>query len=140
MPPAPPGDSERNHSYVIEGAPPRYVYIHTLLPNSQFFTHDAYAKDCKYDNDFIPDLLTDHRPSTGWYIFCCEVMQIISILQMKATFWVNMTVKTRIKWREQDIWVLSLSTISRHFTVYYKGDLCVMESQWSDKGERTWRG
>ena len=64
-PPAPPGDTEQNQSTEIEGAPPGYVYIHTSLPNAQFFNHDAYAKDRKHNKDFIPDLLTDQRPSTS---------------------------------------------------------------------------
>jgi hypothetical protein len=41
MPPAPPGDSERNQSIEIEGAPPGYVYRHTPLPKAQFFNYDA---------------------------------------------------------------------------------------------------
>lgn len=46
-PPAPPGDSEATQSSQIEGVPPRYVYIHTSLSNSQCFDHDVYAMDCK---------------------------------------------------------------------------------------------
>jgi len=63
-PAVPPGDSERNHSTVIEGPPPGYVYIHTPLRNAQFFNHNAYAQYRKCDKDFIPDLLTDQRLST----------------------------------------------------------------------------
>jgi hypothetical protein len=63
--PSPPGDSDQHASTEIKGAPTEYVYIHTPLPNTQFFNHDAYAKDLKPDNDSIPDLLTDQGPSTG---------------------------------------------------------------------------
>ena len=65
MPPAPPGGNEGTPSSEIEGVPPGYVYIHTSLPNSQIFNLDAYAKDCKRNKDFIPDLLTDEATSTG---------------------------------------------------------------------------
>ena len=57
-PPAPPGDTDGNESYEIEGMPSRCVYTHSLLPNTQFFNHNAYAKDSKRDKDFIPHLLS----------------------------------------------------------------------------------
>jgi hypothetical protein len=58
MPPAPPGDAEGNERNEIEGMPSRCVYMHSLLPNTQFFNHNAFAKDRKRDKDFIPDLLS----------------------------------------------------------------------------------
>jgi len=57
-PPAAPGDTEGNESYVIEGMPSRCVYMHSPLPITQFFNHNAFAKDTKRDKDFIPDLLS----------------------------------------------------------------------------------
>jgi len=57
-PPAPPGDTDGNESYEIEVMTSKCVYLHSPLPNNQFFNHNAYAKDSKRDNDFIPDLLS----------------------------------------------------------------------------------
>jgi hypothetical protein len=73
-PPAPPGDSDRNESTELEDASPRNVYIHTPLPNAKFLDHDAYAKNRKHGKDCVPDLLTDHVPSNGWYTICCVLM------------------------------------------------------------------
>jgi len=56
-PPASQGDTEGNESYEIEGMPSRCVYMHSPHQNTQFFNHDAFAKDSKRDNPFIPDLL-----------------------------------------------------------------------------------
>ena len=58
MPPAPPGDSDGNESYEIEGMPSKCEYLHSPLPNTQIFNHNAYAKDSKRDNKFIPNLLS----------------------------------------------------------------------------------
>jgi len=44
---------------------PGSVYIHTPLPCTQFFNHDAYTEDHKHNKDFNPYLLTDEGPSTG---------------------------------------------------------------------------
>jgi hypothetical protein len=85
-PPAPPHDSERNQSTEIDGAPPGYAYIHTPLPNVQYFNHNAYAKDRKRNENNIPYLLTDQQPSTILYTISCVVMQLITILQMQETF------------------------------------------------------
>jgi len=63
-PPVPPGDSEGADASEIEDVPPRYVYIHTPLPNIQFFNLNAFAKDRKRDKHFNPDLLTDKGTST----------------------------------------------------------------------------
>jgi len=86
MPPGPPGYNEGAQNSKIEGVPPGYVNIHTPLPSAQFCTLDAYAKDRKCNNDFIPDLLTDKDTHTGLYTTCCVVMQLISILQTKAAY------------------------------------------------------
>jgi len=64
-PPIPTGNYEGVQLSEIEGVPPGYVYIHTPLPSAQFFNLDAYAKDCKHDKDFNPDMLTDEGTSTG---------------------------------------------------------------------------
>jgi len=120
-PPAPPRDSEGSQISEIYGVPPAYVYIHTHLPNNQFFNQDEYAKDQKQDRDFILDLLTDEGPFSGYYTICCMVMLLISILQTKVAFWANLTVKMSMDWRELDFLVLLLSTISGHFKLYFKG-------------------
>jgi len=57
-PPAPPGGTEGNASHEIEGMPSRCVSIHSPLPNSQFFDHNAIDKNSKRDKDCIPDLLS----------------------------------------------------------------------------------
>jgi len=64
-PPALAGGKEGAQSSEIEGVPPGYVYIHNPLPYIQFFNLDAYAKDRKHDDVFIPDLLTNEGTSTG---------------------------------------------------------------------------
>jgi len=56
--PASPGETDGNKSYAIEGMPFRCVYRHSPHPNTQFFNHNAYAKDCKRDKDFFPGLLS----------------------------------------------------------------------------------
>ena len=62
--PAPPGDAEVNEYYGIEGMPSSWVYMHSPLPKTQFFNHNAFAKDSKRDKDIIPDLLS--TPSAAW--------------------------------------------------------------------------
>jgi len=57
-PPALPGDAEGNERDEIEGMPSRCVYMHFSLPKTQFFNHNAFAKESKRDKDFIPDLLS----------------------------------------------------------------------------------
>jgi len=79
-PPALPGDSESSQSSETEGVPPEYVYIYTPLPSAQLFILNLYVKNHKCDKDFIPDLLTDEGPSTGYWTICCGVMQLTSIL------------------------------------------------------------
>ena len=64
-PPAPPDDSEETSSSETEGVPPKYLYIHTPLPNTRYFNLHPYAQDRMRDEDFTPDLLTDEGPSTG---------------------------------------------------------------------------
>ena len=63
-----PGGNGGAHDSEINGVPPGYVYIHTPLPSAQFSNLDAYSKDCKRDEDFIPDLLPDEGISTGLYL------------------------------------------------------------------------
>jgi hypothetical protein len=58
MPPAPLGNAVGNESYEIEGMPSRCVYMHSLLPNTQIFNHNAFAKESKHNKDFIEDLLS----------------------------------------------------------------------------------
>jgi len=55
---APPGDTDETECYEIDGMPSRCVYIHSLHPNTQFFNHNACAKYCKRNQDFIPDWLS----------------------------------------------------------------------------------
>lgn len=64
-PPAPPGNSERSQSSKIAGVLPRYVYIHTVLPSTRLFNHDADAQDHKTNTECMTNLLTDEEPSTG---------------------------------------------------------------------------
>jgi len=49
----------------IEAVVPRYVFVPTPFPNTQFFNLDAYANDHKCEHDFSQDLLTDEGTSTG---------------------------------------------------------------------------
>jgi len=57
-PPVPPSDTDGNDIQEIEGMPSSCVYIHCPHSNTQFFNHIAYAKDCKCNEDSIPDLLS----------------------------------------------------------------------------------
>jgi len=73
--PSPPGtapppacNAEGNHSHDIEGMPSRCVYMHSPLPNTQFFNYNAFAKDSTCDKDFIPDLLS--TLSAAWKYRC----------------------------------------------------------------------
>jgi len=63
-PHAPPGDAEGNETDEIEGMPSSCVYMHSPLPNTQFFNHNAFAKESKCDKDCIPDLLSTQ--SAAW--------------------------------------------------------------------------
>jgi len=64
MPPSPAGDTEGNERYEIEGMASRCVYMHSPLPNTRFFNHNAIAKESKRNKDVIPDLLS--TLSAGW--------------------------------------------------------------------------
>jgi hypothetical protein len=64
-PPVPSDNSERTQSSETEGVPPKYLYIHTPLPNARLFILDPYVKDCMWDEELIPDSLTDEGLSTG---------------------------------------------------------------------------
>ena len=61
----PPGDIKGARGSQIEAVLLGYGYMPTLLLNPQFFNLDAYAKVRKWNKDFILDLLTDERKSTG---------------------------------------------------------------------------
>jgi len=52
-PPAPPDDRDWHESYEIEGMPSSCVYIHSPLPNTQFFNHNAYTKVSQHDKYFV---------------------------------------------------------------------------------------
>jgi hypothetical protein len=65
LPFAPPDDFEGAHSSHIEGASPRYVYVHSPLPKAEYFNLDAYAEDHIGGKDFIPHLRTENETSTG---------------------------------------------------------------------------
>ena len=58
MPPAPPGHNDGHESYEIEGMASIFVYMQSPLRNVEFVNHNAYAKNSKHDNHFIPDLLS----------------------------------------------------------------------------------
>jgi hypothetical protein len=49
-------------------------------------------------------------------------------------------VETRINWREQNVRVLSLSTISGYFKVDFKGNIYIIKGECSDKGQCKSRG
>jgi len=57
-PPLPPGVTDRYVSCEIEGMPSKCVYFHSSHPNTEFFNHNAYAKDSKRNKDCNPDLLS----------------------------------------------------------------------------------
>ena len=140
MPVVPPGKNEAGHLSAIGGVPPGYVNIHTPLPHLQFCNLGAYAKDCKYDKDFNPDLLTDEGTSTGQYTIRCVVMQLTSILQTTAANWANLTVKMSIDWMKRDCWVyyyLQLADTSMYISMDIF--ICIIEEQSIDEGESTWR-
>jgi len=43
----------------------RYVYSHTSVPCTEYFSSEAYAQDSQHDTDFDPDILADEGTSTG---------------------------------------------------------------------------
>jgi SUMO ligase MMS21 Smc5/6 complex component len=82
----PPRHNERPEMSEIEGVPYLYKYIHTLLSNIQFFNHDAYAQDHKYDQDFIQNLMTDEGTTTCLYAICCIVMVLTTMWQKREAY------------------------------------------------------
>jgi hypothetical protein len=58
VPPAPPGDTDGNESYAIDGMASSCVYIQSPLPNTQYFNRDTYANDSKHNEEVIPDGLS----------------------------------------------------------------------------------
>jgi hypothetical protein len=85
MPPVSTGHMEGAKSPGNVCVPPRYPYIHNVHPISQWVSYDAHTNDCKHDQDFIPDFLTDDHVSTGYYTICRVVMQLTWIFLMRAT-------------------------------------------------------
>jgi hypothetical protein len=63
-PPSPLGEPEGNKNFEIEGILSRCVYMHSSLPNTQCFNHNAFAQHSRCDKDFISDLLS--TLSTVW--------------------------------------------------------------------------
>jgi hypothetical protein len=54
------------------------------------------------DKEFIPDLLTDEGPSTGYYAISCVVRQLSVISKKTAACGVNLSPTTRVDGREWD--------------------------------------
>jgi hypothetical protein len=72
-PPAATGVTEGVPLFQIKCIPPRYLCIQTLLPNTVFFNLHVYAENHKWENDVIPDIVTNEATSTGWSTLCCLV-------------------------------------------------------------------
>jgi len=139
IPPVPPGDKEGDHASDIAGVPPRYVYLHTPLPSTQYFNYDAYAKDCKRGKAFNPDLLTDKATFTGSYTNGRMLIQLTSILKTTAAYWANLTVMTSIDGMETDFWVYYYLQSADTWKYILKDTfLCIIKEQCSDEGESTW--
>jgi len=102
MPPAPTSNKSRAQSSQINNLPAGYVYSHTLVPCAEFFTFNAYAQDSQHDTDFDPDMLTDEGTSTGYYIICCGVMRLTSIVKTRAACWANIQVMTSTDLTERE--------------------------------------
>jgi len=94
--PTPPCDNEGAELCGNKGVPPRYGYIHTPLPRTEFCNHDTCAKDRNRDQDCIPDLLTAEGTTTGLYTTWWVVMGLTSILWIRAPYWANLEVKKSI--------------------------------------------
>ena len=86
MPTAPTGITSEAQRSQIDNFPAGYVYSHTSHTCAEFLKVDAYAQDSQYDADFNPDMLTDEGISTGQYAICQVVMQLTSILKMRAAY------------------------------------------------------
>jgi len=139
-PHAPPGDNPGAQNIQIKGMPPGYVYIPTPLTNDQFSNLDVYAKDCKHDKDFNPDLLTDEGTTTGLYTLCCVVMPLTSILQTRAAYWANLQVKMSIDWKKQDFWVYHYVQLADTLKNIWKDIfISIIKEQCIDKGQSTWK-
>jgi len=83
---APTTDITEDEMSESDGVSPYYDYIHDKHPNSEFYNHNAYAKDCKLDQDIIPDLLLDQGKTTGLFTHCCVVMGLTSVLLTRAPY------------------------------------------------------
>jgi len=67
-------------------------------------------------------------------------MQLTSILQTKAAYWVHLQVKTSIDQKEQDFWVyyyLQLADTLRYILLDIF--ICIIKEHFCHKGESTWR-
>jgi len=120
-------------SAVIARTPSRCVYMHSPLPNKQYFHHYAYAKNSKCDKDFIPDLQSTLSASSKerWHWFWTEEQPFDRIWQWRQGF----IEKNRIF--EYD-WYLQLAETLK----YILKDICIcpIKQPGSDKRKRTWRG
>jgi len=124
----------------IEGVPPVYVYIHTPLPSAQFFNLDAFAKDCKRDEDFNTDLLSDEERSTGEYTMCWVIMQLTSILHTTVANWANQTVKIMSDWLKRECSVYYYTQLADILKYILKDIfICIIKGQCFDEGESIWR-
>jgi len=133
MPPAPPGDTEGNESYEIEGMPSSWVYIHCPHSNTQFFNHNAYAKNCKLNTDYIPDLLSTLSAAWkySWQWFWRRQQPFKPIWEWRRElierngdlqYYHYLQLADTLKYILKDIFI------------------CTIKEQCSDKWKRTWRG
>jgi len=139
-PPAPTSVTEGVCAFQIKCVPPRYLCIHTSLPNAVFFNVHVYAKNHKWEKDVIPDMVTDKATSTGWSTLCCLVMQLTCILQTTAAYWLNLQVKMSIDSRERDVWMYYNWTFLENWNYILKDIFCcIIEGQCKHEGECGWR-
>ena len=133
--------SSRAQRFQIDNLPARYVYSHTFVPCTEFFTLDASTQDSQQETDCDSDMLTDEGSSTVWYTIRHVVLQLTSILKTRTSYWVNLEA------------MMSLDRTARDFGDYYYLQLvdtvkyilrdiliCIIKAQCSDQGERKWKG
>jgi len=132
MPPPLPGDTDGNESYEIEGMPSTCVYIHCPHSNNEIFNHNGYAKDCKRDENCIPDWLG--TLSAAWKY-------------RRHWFWRWQQPFKRIcEWRRE---LIERNGSLEHYHYLQLADtlkyilkdifICTIKEQCSDKWKRTWR-
>jgi len=140
MPTAPTGITSEAQRSQIDNFPAGYVYSHTSHTCAEFLKVDAYAQDSQYDADFNPDMLTDEGISTGQYAICQVVMQLTSILKMRAAYWANLQVITSIDRTAPDFgddyYLQLVDTV-----MYILQDIfiCIIKEQCSDQAESKWK-